>query len=93
MNISAEIRTISVGNFFPTEIGNKGIPWSISVEKKFPTWPISVGKKFPTEIVQISAEMLTEIGLSTEMGLSSGSENFVENVPHVHRGHWPSIWI
>ena len=31
---------------------------------------ISVGKKFPTGIVQISAEMFTEIGISTEMGLS-----------------------
>ena len=35
---------------------------------------------------RISAEMFTEIGISTEMGLSRGSGNFVENVPHVHRG-------
>ena len=40
---------------------NEGIPWSISM-----------GKKFPTEIVLISAEMFTEIGLSTEMELSWG---------------------
>ena len=32
---------------------NEGIPWSISV-----------GKKFPTETVLIFAEMFTEIGLS-----------------------------
>ena len=42
-----------------------------------------MGKNFPTEIVLISAEFLTEIGLSTEMGLSWGSGNFVENVPDV----------
>ena len=56
-------------------VGNGGIHWSISV-----------GKKLPTEIPLISAELFTEIGLSTEMGLPWGSGNFVENVPHVHRG-------
>ena len=54
---------------------DEGIPWSISV-----------GKKFPTEMRTISAEMFTGIGLSTEMGLSWGSVNFVENVPDVQRG-------
>ena len=38
------------------------------------------------EIVVISTEMFTEIGLSTEMRLLWGSENFVENVPDVQRG-------
>ena len=42
--------------------------------------------KFPTEIDLISAEMFTELGVSTEMGLSWGSGNFVENVPDVQGG-------
>ena len=37
----------------------------------------------------ISAELFTETGLSTEIGLSRGSGNFVENVSDVHRGIQP----
>ena len=35
---------------------------------------------------EVSDGNRSEIGLSTEMELSWGSGNFVENVPHVHQG-------
>ena len=44
-----------------------------------------VAEDFPTEILLVYVYFLTESGLSTELGISWGSENFGEHVPGVHQ--------